>query len=434
MNQVSIQMERYIKKEEEGSYFLLPFEVMEGVEKIEISYDYPRFSTEHRDDGSTIKKEINIIDFGLNGAEEIYIGSSGSDRSTIYISSGKSSQGFAPTTTSAGQWSIIVGAYKVQEGGVKVNYHITFTQKERRLLKGDTHMHTLGSDGVYSIQEVALLGKKQGLDYIIVTDHNNYAHNFQQIEEEGITVIPGTEWTHYKGHAGLLGVKKPFESAFCVNSLEEAQTKLTEAQSNGALLVLNHPFDHNCGWKWGMENFNYDVVELWNGGLMVPSNLQCLAWWNEQLKQGRKIAVIGGSDFHRHNVASLVGMPTTCVYAMSNTREDILKAIKNGNSYISMFTNGPDLYAEAEGKILGETAEAGSVLKVHFWKLQERDTVSIITDLGSEDIVCGEGVRELELERAMEEAKFCRFEVQRSLVPGMPAMKILVSNPIYFVS
>jgi hypothetical protein len=427
-------MERYIKKEEEGSYFLLPFEVMEGVERIEISYEYPRFSTEHREDGSTITKEINIIDFGLNGSGGGYIGSSGSDRSTIYITSGKSSQGFAPTTTSAGQWSIIVGAYKIQESGVKVIYHITFTHKERRLLKGDTHMHTLGSDGVYSVQEVAQLGKKQGLDYIIVTDHNNYTHNFQQVEEEGITVIPGTEWTHYKGHAGLLGVKKPFESAFCVNSLEEAQTKLAEAQKNGALLVLNHPFDHNCGWKWGMENFNYDAVEIWNSGLMVPSNLQCLAWWNEQLQLGRKIPVIGGSDFHRLDVASLVGMPTTCVYAMSNTKGDILHAIRNGNSYISMFTKGPDLFAEAQGKILGETAVTGSELKVHFWNLQERDTVYLITDQGSEEIVCGEGVRDLELKRTPEQAKFCRFEVQRSLVSGLPQMKILVSNPIYFAS
>ncbi len=432
MNKIEIKVERFIKKEEEGSYFLLPFEVPEDVEKVEIAYDYTRFLKERKEDNTTIFREVNIIDLGLNGAGGSYIGSSGSDRSYIFISSVKSSQGFAAANTDAGCWSIIVGAYKVQDSGCLVTYHITFTKKERRLLKGDTHMHTLGSDGTLSVAGIASLGKQLGLDFIFVTDHNNYAHNFQSVDVEGITVIPGMEWTHYKGHAGLLGVKKPFESAFCVNSLSEAQEKLKEAKKNGALLVLNHPFCPNCGWKWGMENFDYDVVEIWNGGLPISANLKCLEWWHDQLLIQRKIPIVGGSDFHRHDVLSLMGMPCTCVYAKSNTNDDIVRAIKNGNGYVSLFTKGPDLYAEADGKILGETASLGSEIMIHFWNLKINDQICIVTDHGMEKIICEDGVRELELKRKYENARFCRFEVIRKLTPEFGQMKVLISNPIYF--
>jgi histidinol phosphatase-like PHP family hydrolase len=432
MNKAELKIERFIKKEEEGSYFLLPFEVPEDVEKVEITYDYTRFSKETKEDNSTVCKEINIVDLGLNGVGGSYIGSSGSDRSSIYISAVKSSQGFAAMNTGAGKWSIIVGAYKVQDCGCMVTYHIIFTKKELRLLKGDTHMHTLGSDGTLSVAGVAQLGKQLGLDFIFVTDHNNYAHNFQNVDVDGITVIPGTEWTHYRGHAGLLGVKKPFESAFCVNSLAEAQEKLTEAKKNGALLILNHPFCPNCGWKWGIENFEYDAIEIWNGGLSISANLKCLEWWQDQLLKQRKIPIVGGSDFHSLDVLRLMGMPCICVYAKSNTNEDIIRAIRNGNSYISLFTKGPDLYAEAGGKILGETAIHGSELTIRFWNLKTDDLIRIITDQGTEEIICGEGAREMDFKRKYNEAKFCRFEIMRNLTPEFERMMVLISNPIYF--
>ncbi|MDF2541370.1 MAG: hypothetical protein K0S47_1088 [Herbinix sp.] len=432
MNMISITLERFIQKEEEGTYFLLPFEVPEEVERMDISYEYVRFATCQRVDGSILQEEINIVDLGLNGPSGTYIGSSGADRSNIYITSDKSSQGFAPQDTKAGEWSIIVGAYKIQEGGLFVTYHITFTKKELRLLKGDTHMHTLGSDGTYSVAGIAQLGHKLGLDYIIITDHNNYAHNFQTVDTEGITVIPGTEWTHYKGHAGIWGVKKPFENAFCVNSLAEVKEKLSEAKGNGAMIVLNHPFCPNCGWKWGIENVEYDAVEIWNGGLPISYNISCMEWWEEQLRKGRKIPVVGGSDFHRHDVASLVGMPSTCVYAMSNTKEDIIEALRQGHSYITMSAKGPDLSVTCGDRILGDIIEAGDEIKIHFWDLHQQDKICLITDTGMEEILCEPGLREIELIRKYDNVKYCRFEVHRILAPGLPPMKILLSNPIYY--
>ncbi|MGB8452916.1 MAG: hypothetical protein WCD89_11380 [Anaerocolumna sp.] len=127
---------------------------------------------------------------------------------------------------------------------------------------------------------------------------------------------------------------------------------------DGALLVLEHPFCPNCDWKWGMEHFNYDVIEVWNGALPTASNLVCMDWWHKQLLDGKRIPVIGGSDFHRPEVARLIGSPCSCVYVMSNSPEDILYAIRSGNC-ITMFTNGPDLYSGGWRQNMGRNRPHG---------------------------------------------------------------------------
>ena len=137
---------------------------------------------------------------------------------------------------------MILGRLQNQPGGCLVRYTVTVYPKELGLYKGDTHMHTVGSDGNCTLDEIAWMAEKQGLDYVIVTDHNNYAHNSQIRPHASVTMIPGAEWTHYKGHAGMLGVARPFDNPFCVNTPEEMREKFDEAGKRGALRVLNHPF------------------------------------------------------------------------------------------------------------------------------------------------------------------------------------------------
>lgn len=43
---------------------------------------------------------------------------------------------------------------------------------QRHWFKGDTHLHTLNSDGHLHQYELIERCKKLGLDYIIITDHN----------------------------------------------------------------------------------------------------------------------------------------------------------------------------------------------------------------------------------------------------------------------
>lgn len=426
-----ITFKRHIKKSEEGTYFEIPLTVPEGVERIDVEYSYPRFRT-NKDVQSTTRREVNILDLALNAPGGQYLGCSGSNRSHIHISAYGSSEGYISTLTTSGQWGIIAGAYKIEENGVDVEYKITFTMKHRRLIKGDIHMHTTGSDGGKTISEVIQTAKNIGLDYIFITDHNNFSHNYEVGRVEGITVIPGTEWTCFNGHCGMLGVKNPYRGSFYVNSREEAKEKLRYAAEIGAALVLNHPFCPNCGWRWGFEGFDFDMIEIWNGGTLPKANADCLAWWHKELLKGKKISVIGGSDFHEDNLMRSIGTPSTCLYALSKEPGDIIRALKNGNCYISYVHDGPGVYAEADGSILGETAPKGSTIKAEFFNLHGGDRIRIITDNALDEIICEDGTTDFVIERPVGTSKFFRFEVIRRILEGLPVLPVMISNPIYF--
>ncbi len=53
-----------------------------------------------------------------------------------------------------------------------VLYELSFTSKYLRLYKGDLHTHTLASDGVLRVEELAQHSLQNGLDYLAITDHN----------------------------------------------------------------------------------------------------------------------------------------------------------------------------------------------------------------------------------------------------------------------
>ncbi|MDE6456897.1 MAG: CehA/McbA family metallohydrolase, partial [Dysosmobacter sp.] len=213
---------------------------------------------------------------------------------------------------------------------------------------------------------------------------------------------------------------------FCVNSREEAWGKLAEARENGALVVLHHPFCPSCGWRFGIRDGEFDLIEAVNGGTAPQANEECLRWWHGQLCRGKRLPIVGGSDFHRVEPGRQPGRPSTAVFAMSRSPADILSALKRGSSFIMAWPGAPSLWAEAEGAILGEAAGRGAETLIRLEGLQGGDRLRLVTDLQSEEIPCGPDTFRLELSRRFPGARFVRFEVlrQNSLV--------LLSNPIYF--
>ena len=418
----------YIPKAKERTYYECAFAVPENVCRIDVEYSYQRYDVIPQEDGATLRREVSIVDIALRDGRGEYVGASGAGRGHIHVSAWDSSAGYAKVDTTAGEWAIIVGAYKIPDAGVTVTYTITFTHKERTLLLGDTHIHTTASDGKLPLAEAAQAAKRNGLDFLFVTDHNDYAQNLQipGLVAEGLIVLPGMEWTHFNGHAGLLGVPRPIRSPFCVNTPERVYEILTEARENGAITVLNHPFCPNSGWRFGMDEGQFDLVELVNGGTVPSANEECLRWWHDRLCRGEKCPVIGGSDYHSAKYGKNIGQPATAVYAMSRSTADILDALRRGNGYILLWPKGPALWAEAGGAILGETVPRGTEVHVELTGLQSEDILRIITDKAEEEILCPPDGWQLTLDRTFTEAAFVRFEVIRY------ETRILISNPIYF--
>lgn len=408
----TITLQEYIPKERRRQYYQLHFSVPENVCRIDIEYFYDC--------------QGNIIDLALLDYAGNYVGSSGSDKRHIYISGWASTPGYSRAETKAGEWAVIIGAYQVQDIGVNVTYRVTFTYRQRTLLRGDTHVHTTASDGSLETGSVVSAARKSGLDYIFITDHNNYSQNYMLPMESDITVLPGMEWTHYDGHAGLLGVQRPINHAFCINHEKEAWELLDQARQNGAVVVLNHPFCPACGWHFGMERDGYDMIELINGGLEYSANRKCLMWWHQKLCEGKRIPVLGGSDFHRPDGMHCIGRPQTCIYAFSPSPDDIIGALRNGNGYVVTREDAPSLWVESSGKILGEKVSCGDNVEIRFRELLKGDALRLVTDRSAEEIDCKENRSFMDLQRIYPEEKFVRFEVVRD------GKEILISNPLYF--
>jgi len=428
-----LAFERFISKGEEKTYFTIPFHVPENVESMTVSYAYPRHVRRRAGD-FVLSEEIAIVDLGLNAPGGAFVGASGSDRTEVTVSPFGSTPGYAAVNVEPGEWEIIVGAYKVPGEGVTVAYEIEFTEKRMRLFRGDLHAHTTGSDGVMTPEELAELCVRQNLDFVFVTNHNTCFENEHLPRRKDLTVIPGAEWTHYKGHANFLGIKKPYKNPFCVNTEEEMRTILQEARDNGALISLNHPFDGPCGWRWGMDVFGMDAVEVWNGGLMTGANEKCLEWWHDQLCKGRRLPVVGGSDFHRTGPFSLPGLPCTKVYALSRAPEDILTALRAGRCFISFTPEGPEVSFDAGEAQMGGEVPTGQPVSIRFSRLQGGDCLRVITDRGVTETICPAGATATEIPFRCAGDKFVRCEVLRKLLSDMPPVRVMVSNPLYFSS
>lgn len=413
---MELELHRFIKKEEEGKYLSVNFQVPEQVETMEFSYSYD-------------KKE-NIVDFGAAGEHEGFIGWSGSNRSRIRVSHQNSSSGFANVSIRQGQWQILLGAYKICPQGVQVTCRVKFQMKSLRMFKGDTHIHSCASDGNMSVKELELLAEKEGLDYLFLTDHNNYAHNDSISGEGKVKLLPGVEWTTYRGHAGMLGKARAFWN-FISNSEQETREIFRQAKERGSLIVLNHPFCPDCGWKWGMEAVPWDLLEVWNGGTKPSANESCLKWWDEQLHKGKKIAVTGGSDFHSLEPGRMPAMPCTCIYAESTEAEDLLEGLKSGHTCIALSPKGPFLQVPGKGRLPGDTLLVNTSLELEFTGLKKGDCLFFITNGSTEKIVCDK--ENVKIKRIMEKRGYCRAEIRRELFPGTESL-VFVSNPWYIVN
>jgi hypothetical protein len=251
------QIPLFIDHSRQGSYFTLPFTMPANTESFSLKYSYKR----HHESESVVengrfisRKEINIIDLGLISPDGAQVGASGSDKLSIDISETTATPGYHPCALVPGEWQIIVGAYKVASEGVNVVYELSFTPKYLRLFKGDLHTHTLASDGVLQIDELAVHALRNGLDYLAITDHNQVVVTDALPRLNGLTLIPGVEWTHYKGHANFLGVDQPYDEPFLANTTDEVQTRFESARARGAFICINHPCDPVCPFLFDLES------------------------------------------------------------------------------------------------------------------------------------------------------------------------------------
>lgn len=335
----------------EKTYSLVEFELPENVFDLTISYIYKQVKVYDEE-----KREYvtNIVDIALLAPDGGQIGASGCAYSSLYISPNYSSNGYSPYEFVAGKYAIVLGLYRKLED-FDITYTIEYNFKRTGWYAGDGHLHTVNSDGVYTLNKLVKKGYRKHLDWMIITDHNNSCKSLAMPTIKGLCIIPGMELTCYLGHMNLWGSKSPIYGAYMFNNNEDLLRLEEEAKSNGACLSLNHPHCKKCGWHLSLDDTPMDCVEVWNGPMRID-NMSSIRWWHEQLLQGKRLPAVGGSDYHRdYIVSSLLAEPTTFVYAKSNSQADILYGLTHGHSFLTKTPKSTKLYLTAGDKQVGDT-------------------------------------------------------------------------------
>jgi hypothetical protein len=421
-----IEIKKLFQEKQQSRYVYLPFDIESNIDHIEITYSYPRFNMINNR-----KEELNIIDIGLAENQSTLCGWSGSNKSYIYISEYYATPGYQKIKLEAGTWFIALGLYKITKT-VNITVTINQYQKNPSWLSGDLHIHTLNSDGQYTVHEVMKYCKKQQLDFIALTDHNNTEQNKDGNSEKKLSVIHGIEYTNYKGHANFFfqGTKLGFPMNPLTNSFNQMRQLFVTAKQEGCLISLNHPFDTSCPWLFGFENFPFDVVEIWNG-IMSQDNMKAIRWWHSYLTKGNRLPIIGGSDTHGITPLRTFGCPTTMVYTSSRDPNSILAAIKAGHSIITYYIDGPRIDFRINDAITGDSIlfmekQYGSI---SLTELKIGDEIILLSDEKKEAQWIAKQTGMLQVQFAVNKRQFYRVELYRTI--GTITVLIALSNPIY---
>lgn len=410
-----------ISKEQEKQFLEVPFEMQPGVDALRVSM-------------AAVSKsdETTIIDLGLRDGARVR-GWSGGARRELYLAADTATPGYLPGKLESGQWAVLLGIYQVPVEGCTVYLTIASTRAKPRWFKGDLHVHSIHSDGVYSLEEIAAKANKAGLDFIALTDHNTSSQNYFYPRHANVLFIPGMELTTYQGHVNLFGVHEPLDD-FRASTQDELAQRLTLARGRGAYISLNHPHDlscPSCHWQWGWDA-EYDWIEVWNGPWR-PSNAATLDWWQQQLVSGRRLVIVGGSDTHRPDPYVRHGTPTNWVYAPRFSAEGILWAISQGHLFLSYAPDGPRIDLRCGEYVMGDVAQSLDEVRVSCTGLMAGDDVRLVSHHGV--------VRQERIEDRQSQVRwtvppgdsyFYRMEIWRHFPEANQRLLAALSNPLYF--
>lgn len=272
--------------------------------------------------------------------------------------------------------------------------------------KGNTHTHTLNTDGRDVPYDVAKWYREKGYNFVVVTDHE-YITKIEPLNDllgrtGSFLVISGQEVTDTSEgkpiHSNGLGLTKVVMPSKLPNKVESLQKNIDNIRAAGGIPQLNHP---NFGWALSATEIRQlkglRLMEIYNGHPMVnnlgggPGFPSAEAIWDELLTSGMTIYAIGDDDVHQlHSkgeaIEALPGQAWIYVRAKELTSTAILIAIDNGDFYASTGVELTEYKADKSevsikvkatnfskyriqfigsgGKILQETHEPNAIYKV----------------------------------------------------------------------
>ena len=384
---ITLEISGHAETNQTQTYTNLPFDVPEGIGRIDVSYEYSDQvgSDPHLTNGNTV--DIGIFDpRGAGFNEGGFRGWSGSARSSFFVAREDSTPGYLRGAVQAGTWNICLGLYKIAAQGCDFRVAITLTPDvgARHALPlqhaisddmppmltlrstsgkvkadgwycGEMHCHTYHSDGDSSPLEVVRKAEALGLDFLAIMDHNDISHLVAMNSiETPLILIPGLEVTTYKGHWNVWGDQGWID--FRIENEAQMAAAVAEAKRRGYVTSLNHPRPYGPDWVYTAAD-DHHCIEVWNGGWALFNNIS-LEFWESRLRQGRRYTAVGGSDshFHKREHHAQFANPTLWIFCEGEPSAlKLLDAIRAGHVAISESPSGARLTLNAGDAMMGDS-------------------------------------------------------------------------------
>jgi hypothetical protein len=450
-----------------ADFVYLPVEVPDGVREIAVSYSYDKPAVP----AGTLGNACDIGIFDQRGTDlggEGYRGWSGGFRTEFAISNSEATPGYIPGPVSAGTWHVVLGPYTVAPQGMDYRVEITLRYGDpgpafvphyppqrakgrgRDWYRGDCHLHTVYSDGMRTIPELAAAARAAKLDFIVSTDHNTQSAHGNLGPEAGpdLLILTGEEITSRNGHYLALGIDAGEFIDWRYRARDGVYPRFArQIHRAGGLVVPAHPYCPfiACQWKFGYDGA--DAVEVWNGPWTADDELSLNDWDATLVSSvrsgGRWLPAMGNSDAHRE--PQVVGLPQTVVLADDLERHALLDGIRAGRSWIAesadvsltfSATGGNGLHAGI-GERLATRADDPVTVRLEVRGAPGGALVRFMSDEGQmyQTALPASGSGTVTWPTTASLAAYVRAEVRR--VPadggasGLPGGMVAMTNPIF---
>ena len=221
--------------------------------------------------------------------------------------------------------------------------------------KGNTHTHSLTSDGNYPYNEVIGFYKNRGYNFLSMTKHDIYT-GYQEFNNSNFIIIPGMEIAAMSPdgiYNGLLVLgKKELTELNYVNEQnigplvwagkQGFQESINELSDNGNIVIVHCPYWNQMTPESLRAYSGYCAIEIYNQ--------ECQSWgrqghaenyWDLLIKSGRKVWGIACDDLHYGGDSRFFGCAWVMVKSTGLSTSEITSAIEQGSFYS---TQGPQIY------------------------------------------------------------------------------------------
>ena len=254
-----------------------------------------------------------------------------------------------------------------------------------RWFKGNTHTHTVNSDGDSTPDEVVRWYREHGYHFLVLTDHNYLTSvdglNALHGATDKFLVIPGEEVTSTVAskpvHVNGLGLDRAVPAPKAASIFEALQQSVDGIRGANGVPHVNHP---NFGWALTADDLSRlertRLFEVYNGhpqvnnegGGGVPSLEET---WDRVLSSGRLmygVAVDDAHHFKRPGDPSASGPGRGWIFVRTGRLDPkaIVEALDRGEFYSSTGVELSEYAATASGVALKIRPTAFSKYRVQF--------------------------------------------------------------------